>query len=238
GAQTFCSKGPLQIPQLLGSSDKHCILAFEWIPAVPLKEFLSAPDLDFGTLETVGKAIAEMHSQDGGELTPLSREDEAADLIDRANLFCTFCPYLSDQALSLAGRLSKLVGRQPPVNRPIHGDFYMGQVMADGDKIVIVDFDQAALGDPARDFGLLVAQLTRDVLRGELAPERFAEAESALLQGYRSKVDEACCARIPLYTTLNLFRLASEPFRLCEPDWPRRMEAILQKTEDFLQIPA
>ena len=179
-----------------------------------------------------------MHSQGAGELTLFSREDEAAELIDRANLFCMLCPHLSDQALSLADRLSKLLYQQQPVNRPIHGDFYMGQIMAHGDKIVIVDFDQAALGDPARDFGLLVAQLTRDVLRGELAPERFAEVESALLQGYRSKVDDACFARIPLYTTLNLFRLAAEPFRLCEPDWPRRMETILQKTEDFLKTSA
>jgi aminoglycoside phosphotransferase (APT) family kinase protein len=72
-----------------------------------------------------------------------------------------------------------------------HGDPAMDQVLVDGEDLTIVDFDDAALGDPYADLGTMIAGLTIDappLVRDDAAGER---AIAAYLDGYRERTGRA-----------------------------------------------
>src|SRR5206468_5021884 len=91
-----------------------------------------------------------------------------------------------------------------------------------------LDFDQAAVGEPAVDLGNFVAHLEREALEGRIPAERIEEMTSALLQGYGRPVS------IEAWTALALFLLSTDPFRQRETDWPERMAAILDRATAIL----
>jgi aminoglycoside phosphotransferase (APT) family kinase protein len=123
---------------------------------------------------------------------------------------------------------------EPPVNLPTHGDFYAKQVLLADDSVAILDLDEAVRGDPAADLGNFVAHLERDALRGTLPSSRVELLQNALLEGYRVATHRPIPARTELYAAAGLLRLAPDPFRHREPDWPGRIEAILERTEAIL----
>ena len=101
---------------------------------------------------------------------------------------------------------------------PIHGDFYAKQALVMDAGIALLDFDQAAVGEPAVDLGNFVAHLEREALEGRIPAERIEEMTSALLQGYGRPVS------IEAWTALALFLLSTDPFRQREtrPHPPQR----------------
>jgi aminoglycoside phosphotransferase (APT) family kinase protein len=69
-----------------------------------------------------------------------------------------------------------------------HGDPAIDHVLLDGDKACVVDFDDAAIGDPYADLGAMAAGLridARGLSRGTGA------AEAAYLEGYREATGRA-----------------------------------------------
>lgn len=235
---TFESRGPLQLARQVGRSKRHRLLAFEWLPGRPLDEALADPSLEAEAGTTVGAALAELHSQEPTGLAYLTRDEEAMTLLALAPEIGFVCPDLVERVRNLAERLAGRLLREPPVNGPIHGDFYAAQVLVDGDTAAILDLDRAVRGDPAADLGLFVAHLERDALRGRLCPSRLAAVRNALLDGYRAAEPVASPARVGFYTAVGLLRLAPDPFRCREPDWPERTEAILDRADVILNTVA
>ena len=72
-------------------------------------------------------------------------------------------PWAPDLAAAL-GRAAELVVASlldgaGPADAPVHGDLHDGQVLVDGDRIGMLDFDALSRGEPARDLGNLLAHL-------------------------------------------------------------------------------
>ncbi|MGH7675403.1 MAG: phosphotransferase family protein, partial [Gemmatimonadales bacterium] len=159
----------------------------------------------------------------------LDRNAEAVDLISLGADIGFVCPELARPARRLAGWLAARLVATPDDRRPIHGDFYAGQVLLDGDGVTVFDLDRAALGDPTADLGMFIAHLERDALRGALVPDRVAVFAEALLEGYGAVASRPVPARVRLYTAVGLLRLAPEPFRARESDWPGKTGALLAR---------
>jgi hypothetical protein len=225
------SRGPLRLAARLGRSERRRLVAFEWLPGRSLSEALADPTLGAAAGATVGAALAELHGQEPAGLAQLTREQEAATLVALAPEIGFVCPELAERARGLAERLADVLVREPPVNGPTHGDFSADQVLLDGDTAAILDLDRAARGDPAADLGLFIAHLERDALRGRLAPGRVEPLRDALLDGYRADSHTLPPGRVELYTAVGLLRLAPDPFRCREPDWPAQTAAILERAE-------
>jgi len=143
-------------------------------------------------------------------------------------------PAVAERALNLALTLATELLRAPLESRTIHGDFNPGQVLLADDGPKIFDFDQAARGDPAEDLGDFISRLERDTLYAKLASDTLELIKSALLTGYQSTTRAPLPARINLYTAAGLLQLAYKPFRRREPDWPQRVEALLNRAEEIL----
>lgn len=233
-ANTFESRGALRVAQLCGSSDRRRILAFEWLPGRLLSEQIYQAESAVPDLSIVGAALAEVHAQSGARLELLTRESEAAVLFSVADGIAFLSPSLSQRVHDVARRLATQVAAQPPLYRPIHGDFYARQVLVDSDTVGILDLDEARLGDPAADLGNFIAHLESDALRGRLAAQRVEPLRDSLLEGYRA-LDPA---RVNLHAAIGLFRLLPHPFRQREADWLARTEAILERIEAILHTPS
>jgi aminoglycoside phosphotransferase (APT) family kinase protein len=230
-ARALASRGPLRLARWLGGSDRRHILAFDWLSGRLLSEAMLESELELEAVVMVGAALAEFHTQNPNGLTFLTRAAEAETLLTVAAGLGVVCPHLATRAHDLARRLAARIVDEPRVNGPIHGDFYAKQVLLTDDAVAILDLDRATAGDPAADLGNFIAHLKRDALRGHLAPNRVEPLREALLEGYRAATPHSLPARIELYTAAGLLRLAPDPFRHREPNWPERIEAILERIE-------
>ena len=98
---------------------------------------------------------------------------------------------------ALAGDLDRLMGRctraaatvAPGGPAGIHRDFYPDQVVVDGDRLHVLDFDLYTRGDPALDVGNLAGHVAEQSLRelgdadGRLEVEEAAEDRAAAVMG-------------------------------------------------------
>ncbi|MBA2442462.1 MAG: phosphotransferase [Rubrobacter sp.] len=233
--EAFKTRGPFRLAPLVGHSDRHRLLVFEWLPGRSLSEALLEPGLHPDELSTVGAALAELHSQEPGRLARPGRGDEAETLRAVACGIGHLSPHLAGLSGDLARLISGTLTGLPPAGRPIHGDFDAGQVLLSGETITLLDLDRAVRGDPAEDLGLFAAHLERGVLDGDLHPDRAESFREALLEGYRYSTGRPVPDRVGVYTAAGLLRMAPEPFRYRHPDWPRRTEEILIRAGEILR---
>jgi len=234
-ARAFRSRGPLRLAARLGRSRRHRVLTFEWVSGRPLNEVLTDPGLGCGALEAVGAALAELHDQEAKRLALLTREAEAAALLGAAVDVALVCPHLGRRADDLARRLAARLMEEASPGRPTHGDFHARQILLTGDGVTVLDLDRAIRADPRKDLGLFVANLEREVIRGELSPDRVEPLMQAVFEGYRATTRRPAPTRVELHIAAELFRLSPRFFRYCEPDWPDRTEASLERTEEILK---
>ena len=254
-ASAFVSRGTLRVARAVGASERRGVLALEWLAGCSLESVLRdrAEDQRIdATLEHVGAALAELHRQDPQEpqepeeprhaeepqrprgpqqptLLPvrtLDAEVEALRALSAA--VAALCPRLAQAAAALGRRLAAALAECAGAVRAVHGDFYAKQVLLAGDRVGILDLDEAAWGDPAADLGLFIAHLERDAIEGRRLPGGGVErAAAALLAGYEREAGYRFGRELAVRTAVGLMHLAPEPFRYHQPDWPERTEEIL-----------
>ncbi|TAK93625.1 MAG: hypothetical protein EPO07_17850, partial [Verrucomicrobia bacterium] len=233
-AQTFESRGLLRVARLLGWSDHHRLLAFEWLPGTLLMDLCTASEVDWDAVTGTGAALATLHAQDSADLSPWTREAELKDLKSLAAELGFICPQLARRADELARRLAEELCHAPELRCALHGDFSANQVLVSDESVAIIDLDWACHGDPADDLGNFIAQAERKSLRGELPPERVGLLKESLLKGYSLGASGALPERVEFYTALEVFRRTRFPFRAREQDWPQHTEALLERAEAIL----
>lgn len=216
----------------LGHSERHHALAFEWLPGRPLNETFAGAQLDAAVMTRVGAKLAVLHAKPPAGLVRVSRDAEAESLIAIAAGIGDIAPRLAGRAHALARTLADQLMIAPAMTTPVHGDFYADQVLVSGNECAFLDFDRAGLNDPASDFGNFIAHLERDVVYGRIASDHAALWRDQLAEGYQGAASNLP-ARIDLYIAAGLLKLAPEPFRRHEPDWPRRIETILTRAESI-----
>jgi streptomycin 6-kinase len=233
-AQAFVSRGLLRVARLLGWSDHHRLLAFEWLPGKLLLDLCTASAVDWDAVTGAGAALATLHAQDSAGLSSWTREAEARDLRSLAAELGFICPQLARRAEELARRLAQELSGAPALRCALHGDFSANQVLVSDEDVAIIDLDWAGHGDPADDLGNFLAQTERKALRGEFSPGRIERVKEALLNGYAVGAGGALPERIELYTAVEVFRRTRFPFRARETDWPQRTEALLERADAIL----
>lgn len=88
----------------------------------------------------------------------------------------------------------------------IHRDFYSSQVIVEGDRLWLIDFDCFCLGDPGLDVGNFIGHVTEQALRETGNPDALREVEQAMEEHFVGLTGEAVRASVRVYTTLTLAR--------------------------------
>ncbi len=234
-AKVVSSGKTLRIAQRLGRSNRHCVVALEWLPGRLLIDALEDPNFPSAPLAAVGAALAELHLQSAKRLKTRTGQRVAVSLLEVAEALAVICPNLSERVTSLATRLAKCLSDQAVGAQMIHGDFYAKQVLLQRDQVALIDLDSARSGDPAADLGNFMAHQERYALSGRVSHQRLESDREALLEGYRSNKTQLDLGRVDFYTAIGLLRIAAQPFRDREPDWPEKIERILERAEAIVQ---
>src|SRR5262245_50553190 len=245
-AGAFAPRGILWLPRLLGSSDRHAALAFEWLPGRVLSEALADPQFEPAALSDVGRALAQLHAQEPRGLPHRPPGAEATALGRVAEAFASLYPPLAGRVREAARRLGAALTDGPPVSRALHGDFNTTQVLLADGRVAFLDCDRALWGDPALDLGNFLAHLEREALASHAPATRVQAAGESLLEGYGSGSDLQLRRRVQRYTAAMLFE-GLNPLRYWRPSgrgpdvmacwlphWPELAEALLGRVEGLL----
>ncbi|MFQ5450955.1 MAG: phosphotransferase family protein [Nitrospinaceae bacterium] len=231
-AEAFSSMEHFRFPLCLGASEAHGVLGFEWLPGRMLREILPE-DLDRAVdlVRQAGAGLQELHRQEVSGLTYRKREGITETLLEQGKRLGVLCPPLARQTGNLSVRFAARLMAEPPIQRPIHGDFYAKQIRVGNGRLGLLDFDDAALGDPRNDLGRFIAQMEHDVLTGSMPASHLVPLTEALLEGYRKGTRQSIPNGLQTFIAMELFHLAHFPFRRCEPDWANRIKMILERVE-------
>ena len=112
-----------------------------------------------------------------------------ADLRDDARWVAFALPESRGHGARTVAALARHALDAPPAPAFCHGDLVPSQLLLDGDRFAITDFDGARIGDPHRDLAIWLAALTFDVPALDRAVAAGDEAtieraEAAYLDGY------------------------------------------------------
>jgi hypothetical protein len=168
---------------------------------------LITPDASTNLSRRIGEAAAKIHRAN-------ISTDKAHSMPDELRILKECFATVSNQKPELTARLEKLFANceraaASLTNRPtvgIHRDFYADQILFNGDRLVILDFDLYCRGDPALDIGNFIGHLTEQALRLHNNPSALEPAESALRERFLERSGPEHRRAVDVYTNLTLTR--------------------------------
>ena len=142
---------------------------------------------DAAAFFATGAALAHLHAapvESGREWT---MADEADVLTRALRDIAAARPEYARELQQITEKACRMIGAPPPSRQVLlHRDFYPDQVLVQPDRIVLLDFDLAAVGSPAVDLGNFLAHLQELSLRVHRSLDAYDACAGAFLQGYSS----------------------------------------------------
>jgi hypothetical protein len=196
----------VHIPRPFGVLPEFNMWLQEKVPGTRLTEFLLAGDAR--TLGTrVARALHKIHCSRVAAPSEHTLNDELKILDRRLKDVSAAKPELAARIDALLARCHELVRSIPtPRPSPIHRDFHPGQVLVDGPRLWLLDFDLFSTGDPAVDVGNFIAHITELSVRHFGDDRHLATVEQAVEDEYIALTDETIRCPVHAYVLLSLAR--------------------------------
>jgi len=182
------------------------------LAGLPLSDCTTAEG--FGPLcRRVGEALHELHGlavalHDAEPAFETGRVEAAAEG------FAWLAPSDARRIHDLAHELDARVAALPPRRaRPVHGDFHGDNVLVDGPRLALIDFEDAGMGEPASDVGSMWAQLTWLAIKAGARETEALTGRDAFLDAYLARADGETADRVPLQAALHAFLFAGQCLR-------------------------
>ncbi|PYM98305.1 MAG: hypothetical protein DME07_23180 [Candidatus Rokuibacteriota bacterium] len=182
-AARACGQG-VRVPEPMRYLPSLKLLVLREVPGEPVAPALLAGDTTMA--ERIAGAIRALHSSGLDLGRRHSLEAELAPLEDRVRRLCEACPRLAAQAMQClrlvdAGRERGSAWRW----RPAHRDFYHDQVLAGDHGLSVLDFDDAAMTEPAVDVANFLGHLTLLALQNPGPASGVRAVRAAFEERYR-----------------------------------------------------
>ncbi|MBP1931255.1 phosphotransferase family protein [Ammoniphilus resinae] len=175
---------PGHVPQLIHEDEKNLIYIMEFISAPGTwKNHLLDGLLDFRVAEAVAKSLAAIHSLS-------ANEPNIRDRFSNKEIFTQ---------LRINPYYRHLKGKHPMLNRIIDdvseqclatsqclvsGDFSPKNILVDGPRITLLDFEVAHFGDPSFDIGFLLNHLLLKSVKNKRYKESYLNMMVLVLEEY------------------------------------------------------
>ena len=205
----------LPIPESLGVSRAHGLVALRTLPGITLRQAL-IKGAAVPAPEDVLALPAVLPVPDGRVAAPSPLERAPA----VARILSFLLPSRSRQ---ITGILDDIGQETRETSVPVHGDFYESQVMVDGGRVVgMLDIDTFGWGRPGDDPATLLGHLA---VLGQSMP-------GAAMRSFASRLLSLCDRSfdpidLRLRVAAVVLGLATGPFRVQRPDWPQMTGARL-----------
>lgn len=196
----------ISVPEAMGTVPRFRMWFQRRVPGVPAGELLAGPGAD-RLAERIAEAAHKLHRAG-------VRPERAHGMADEIRILEACLADVAGQRRQWAARLDRLLdacrrlaARTPePAVTGIHRDFYADQVLVDGDRLTLVDFDLYCVGDPGLDIGNFLGHLTEQGLREHGDPEALAVAADALERRFVELAGEPVRPSVRAYAALTLAR--------------------------------
>ena len=194
------------VPAVLGTVPSLNLWLQEVVPGTPLADLLTTP-LARPAVRRAAEALHKLHRQtlplprchtSGHELEIL--EIHLREVADNRPEWRPRLTWVLDQCHRLVATLPAV----PSV--PLHRDFYHDQVLVEGERLWLVDFDLLCGGDPALDVGNFAGHLLELALREPAQRPHLEALADAFLQRYQELAPSVSRSALQAYTTLTLVR--------------------------------
>jgi len=217
----------LRVPRCVGYSAGRRVLLLHGESGKPLQGFFREPQaVLLEAIKTAAAALAHWHTLVPPPDAP-PRGSRVAE-IRRARLAVDSLLGGLSSASELANELEASVPAAGGARTLIHGDFYYDQILLHRGVTKFLDLDELALGDPVEDIANFCAHVKLLAAQGDLDDSRGDWICSQFLEEYQVAAGQS----IPVvsfrwHLSTCLFKLAVLPFRKFIPDWPSRVQAVL-----------
>lgn len=190
-----------------GTGERRHAGMTRWIEGQLLSDVLEQADDRARTVhfERLGAIAAALHNQSSRWQPPAGFTRHALDRDGLMGDTPFWGPFWAHAALSASERRLLLdtrdrvryaldrLGRHPAIFSLIHADMHPGNILVDGERLTVIDFDDAA-------FGWHPYEIAVALVHYQAAPD-FAAIEGAFIRGYRAvrALPEAIVALLPMF---------------------------------------
>ena len=197
----------VSVPETLGALPDLFLWLQRKAPGVALSKLLGHSG-DAALCSRVGYALHKLHATAVETPRRFGAANEVAALADRfLPLVARAHPALDarmDRLAETCCRLASQIPAEPACG--IHRDFHLDQVLVDGERLWLLDFDLYCEGHPALDAGNFSAHLTELALRRTGDPGALAHCAVAFEERFLALSGEALRPALEAYTSLALVR--------------------------------
>ncbi len=200
------SNDGISVPEPAGVISRFNLWLQHKVPGRPLGDLLSGSE---GTAlaRRVVDAVHKLHIAGVPTERRHTLADELRILHERLPRVAQEHPGWSQRLEHLLAACDRLgADLPPPVEHGIHRDFYADQVIVDGERLYLLDFDLYCAGDPALDIGNFAGHIIEQRLRLSGDSLALAECEQALVERFVELAGPASRHAVAVYTTLTLVR--------------------------------
>jgi len=196
----------ISVPEPLGTVPELRMWLQRGVPGKPAGELLAGEDGP-ALARRIAEAAHKLHRAPVPTPTRHSMEDELRILHECLPTMAVHQPGLEQRLNRILVAADRVGAATPePITCGIHRDFYQDQVIVDGERLHLVDFDLFCSGDPALDVGNFMGHLTEQSLRTSGDPAALADVERAMEDRFVELAGEATRPAVQAYTTLTLVR--------------------------------
>ena len=169
----------LRVPRALTYSEEHHLLLLEAVAGVSLSALAQRDDAFFG----LGRALKELH----GITPPASiRQDTRFTPEALTRTAETISEARPDVAAVVQRLTSKIVAQHEASGERVflHGDAHPKNILVNGERLCLLDLDQAAIGLASADLGSVIAGLYCDASVSSLTWSEANSLRRAIQSGY------------------------------------------------------
>ena len=196
----------IAVPEPLGVISEFKMWCQRKVPGEVSIRLLTGPE-DVGLARRIAEAIHKLHRAN----LPTERVHT---MTDELRILRECFDKTAAQRPDWAGRLARLMtaceklGASVPTPNAcgIHRDFYSSQVIVDGDRLWLIDFDLFCLGDPGLDVGNFLGHVIEHSLREKGDTDAFRDVTRAMEERFVELSGNRVRPAVRAYTTLTLAR--------------------------------
>ncbi len=215
----------------LGHSDRHHILAHEWLDG----RTLSLTEKPLAAVTSAGEWLARLHAATSVKLPVISPEMLADRMRAGCQALAVVAPSLATRVATIEATLATRIEVAVAHVGLAHGDFHRQQILMTSSGLAVVDWDHACVAPPGLDLACFVADhmlsLTLAMARN---PEGVFQSGLSLIDNFFAAYEQAG-GRVPAniwsHIAAQLLQCASKPFRQRWVDWPEATSSLLRLAE-------
>ena len=207
----FTAEDPrgVAVPETVGAVPQFRMWLQTKVPGVPLTGRLTGADSP-ALARRVAEAAHQLHAAGAPTERRHTVADELSILRQRYTVLTAERPAWRprlERLMQACGVLAASLPARPATG--IHRDFYPAQILVDGARLWLLDFDLYCAGDPALDLGNFLGHLTELALREHGGPSALRAVEEALEERFIELAGEQTRAAVRAYQTFTLARHVS-----------------------------